>query len=72
MDGDYVFLLSDGVLDAMEESDYKEELCEVISNLEQENPRELAEALLQSVLCRTRGHIRDDMTILVLGMWENR
>lgn len=72
MDGDYVFLLSDGVLDAMEESDYKEELCEIISNLEQENPRELAEALLQSVLCRTRGHIRDDMTILVLGMWENR
>lgn len=72
MDGDYIFLLSDGIADALEENDCGEELCQVISKLRQENPRELAEALLQSVLCRTRGHIRDDMTILVLGMWENR
>lgn len=72
MDGDYVFLLSDGIADAMEENDHGEELCEVIGNLRQENPRELAEALLHNVLCRTRGHIRDDMTVLVLGIWENR
>ncbi len=71
MDGDYVFMLSDGIVDAVEESDYKEELSEIIGNLEQENPRELAEALLQTVLRKSRGHIRDDMTILVLGIWEN-
>lgn len=71
MDGDYVFLLTDGVIDAMEECDYKEDLCEILGNLEQENPRELAEALLQIVLRKTRGHIRDDMTILVFGLWEN-
>lgn len=71
MDGDYVFLLSDGVVDAIEESDYKEDLCEIIGNLNKENPRELAEALLQIVLRKTKGRIRDDMTILVLGIWEN-
>lgn len=71
MDGDYVFLLSDGILDAVEESDDKEELCEIISNLTQDNPRELSEALLQIILRKTRGRIRDDMTVLVLGMWEN-
>lgn len=71
MDGDYVFLLSDGILDAMEESDYKEDICEILGNLDQENPRELAEALLQIVLRKTRGRIRDDMTILVFGLWEN-
>ncbi len=71
MDGDYVFLLTDGIIDAMEESDYKEDLCEILGNLEQENPRELAEVLLQLVLRKTRGRIRDDMTILVFGIWEN-
>lgn len=72
MDGDYVFLLSDGVIDAVEECDYKEDLCEIIGNLDQENPKELAEAILQLVLRKARGRIRDDMTILVFGLWENR
>ncbi|MCH5274963.1 MAG: SpoIIE family protein phosphatase [Lachnospiraceae bacterium] len=71
MDGDYVFLLSDGIVDALENCDYKEELCEILGNLEQESPRELAEALLQIVLRKTGGHIRDDMTIVVFGLWEN-
>ncbi|MED9904537.1 MAG: SpoIIE family protein phosphatase [Lachnospiraceae bacterium] len=71
MDDDYVFLVSDGVTDAMEESDYKEDICEILGNLEQENPRELAEAFLQIVLRKTKGHIRDDMTVLVFGLWEN-
>ena len=35
MDGDYVFLLSDGIVDALENCDYKEELCEILGNLEQ-------------------------------------
>lgn len=71
MDGDYVFLLSDGIVDALENCDYKEELCEILGNLEQESPRELAETLLQIVLRKTGGHIRDDMTIVVFGLWEN-
>ncbi len=71
IEGDYIFLLSDGVLDALENCDYKENICEIISNLSQENPRELAEALLQAVLRKSKGHVRDDMTILVLGIWEN-
>lgn len=71
VDGDYVFLVSDGIIDAIEDCDYKEDICEIVGNLEQENPRELADALLQIVLRKTKGHIRDDMTILVFGLWEN-
>lgn len=71
MDGDYVFLMSDGIIDAIEDCDYKEDICEILGSLEQENPKELAEALLQIVLRKTKGHIRDDMTILVFGLWEN-
>ena len=71
MDGDYVFLLTDGVLDAVENCDYEEDMCGILGNLTQENPKELAESLLQIVLRKTRGRIRDDMTILVFGLWEN-
>ncbi len=71
MDGDYVYLVSDGVVDAIESCDYQEDICEIIGKTEQENPRELAESLLQVVLRKTKGHIMDDMTILVLGIWEN-
>ena len=70
MDGDYVFLFSDGIIDAME-SDYKEDMGVLLSNLEQQNPKELAESILQQVLKKTGGRIRDDMTILVFGIWEN-
>lgn len=71
MDGDYVFLMSDGIVDAIESSDFKEDLCEILGNMEQENPRELAESLLQVVLRKSKGQIKDDMTIVVLGIWEN-
>lgn len=71
MDGDYVFLVTDGVLDAVENCDYEEDMCEILGKLTQESPKELAESLLQIVLRKTRGRIRDDMTILVFGLWEN-
>lgn len=70
MDGDYVFLFSDGIIDAME-SDYKEDLGVLLSNLDRQNPKELAESILQQVLKKTKGRIRDDMTVLVFGIWEN-
>ena len=71
-DGDYIFLLSDGIIDAMEEYGEGEDLGEVISNMGQKNPKELAEVLLRYVLKKSKGRIRDDMTILTMGIWENR
>lgn len=70
-DGDYVIMVSDGITDALEDDRVGSDLRAILSNLRQENPRELAEALLQIVLHRTGGHIRDDMTVLVFGIWEN-
>lgn len=71
VDGDYVVIVSDGIIDAMEESAYEEDLCQVIGKIDIRNPKEMAENLLQYVLCRTRGRIKDDMTVLVIGVWEN-
>lgn len=71
MDGDYIVMVSDGVVDALEEYGYGEDMCQIISKLELQNPREIAQTLLQYVIRRSKGNIRDDMSIIVAGVWEN-
>ena len=70
-DGDYLIMMSDGVLDAFGEDDYEEWICEAISEITEQNPGEIAEKLLHLAICACEGHIGDDMTILVAGVWEN-
>lgn len=70
-DGDFIIMMSDGVLDALNEHEYEETMKRLISVTAEQNPGELAERLLQTVLCLGGGRIRDDMTILVAGIWKN-
>lgn len=70
-DGDYIILMTDGVLDAIGEEDYERVMEEQIAGLPQVSPGEIAEKLLEMALCSCEGHIRDDMTVLVAGIWEN-
>lgn len=70
IDGDFLIMLSDGVLEGLEQSGCEDAMCEVISKLSTESPKEIAETLLQYVLHQSKGHIRDDMTIIVAGVWE--
>lgn len=69
--GEYIVLLTDGVLDALAESGYEEAFSDLLADLDVVNPGEMAEQLLQRVLCRCGGHVLDDMTILVAGVWKN-
>ncbi len=70
-DGDYLILMTDGVLDALGGNDCEALMAETIRNLTERNPQEIAEKLMQLVLCQCGGRILDDMTILVVGIWEN-
>ena len=70
-DGDYIILMTDGVLDAIGGEDYERVMEAQIAGLSQVSPREIAEKLLEMALCSCEGHIRDDMTVLVAGIWEN-
>lgn len=70
-DGDYIILMTDGVLDAIGEDDYEQVMEERIAKLPEVSPGEIAERLLEMALCSCEGHIRDDMTVLVAGIWEN-
>jgi stage II sporulation protein E len=71
MDGDYVVILSDGVLDALNLNHYEEALEHYLSGLQEVNPGEMANKLLQFVLHCGGGRVGDDMTIVVVGIWEN-
>lgn len=69
--GDYVILVTDGVLEAMEGDDYETIMEETVGNMEDVCPGELAEKILETSLMSCGGHIQDDMTVLVAGIWEN-
>ena len=71
IDGDYIIMVSDGVLDGLSQGIGEEVLSEVISRITLENPAEIAGYLLNYVIRSCKGAIRDDMTVLVAGIWEN-
>ena len=70
-DGDYLIMMSDGVLDAFGEDDYEDTLIHAVSEITEQNPGEIAEKLLHLAIHACEGHIGDDMTIIVVGVWEN-
>lgn len=69
-DGDYIILLSDGVVDAMNMGIGEAALPEIISRFQARNPNELAGDILTYILHQCKGEVRDDMTVLVTGFWE--
>lgn len=71
MDGDYAIMVTDGVLDALRQNGYEEALLHVLRDMAEQNPKEIADRLLQFVLRCSGGRVQDDMTIIVIGMWEN-
>ncbi len=67
-DGTFVIMVSDGVSDGVGNEDV---FREVLRKMDLQNPQEIANYILQFVLHKTMGKVQDDMTILVLGIWEN-
>lgn len=70
MDGDYIVMVSDGILDALSQGIGEDMLSELIGSTNLENPGEMANAILNFCIHQCRGHIRDDMTVLVIGIWK--
>lgn len=68
-DSDYVIMITDGVQDAYEAGGI--ELEEVLSGLREASPERIAERIINQAICCCGGHVKDDMTVLVAGIWEN-
>lgn len=69
-EGDFLIMLSDGVLDAFTPSRAEEELSDMILKEETDNCREMARGILERVLRRRRRRAEDDMTVLVGGLFR--
>lgn len=67
-DGDYIIMVSDGIVDGVDNEEIFEQ---VLAQMELQSPQEMANYILQFVLHKTMGRVQDDMTVLVLGLWEN-
>ena len=70
-EGDYVIMVTDGILEGLIAAGMEEKLTEFISGLTLKNPRDMAQRILQYCIGLCRGHIQDDMSVLVFGMWRN-
>ncbi|MDN5331861.1 MAG: stage sporulation protein [Tepidanaerobacteraceae bacterium] len=68
--GDMIVLLSDGALDSFSDEDDKEAaMVKFLEKASTTNPQELANMILQKVR-ENRKTIKDDMTVLVGGVWR--
>lgn len=68
---DYIIMLSDGVTDALSQGIGEEVLPEIIGRLDYASPGEIANQILAYCIKQSNGQIRDDMTVLVTGIWNH-
>jgi stage II sporulation protein E len=68
--GDFLVMVTDGVLEYLHVKKPEEKLAEMIEEIKTDNAGTLAHTLLERVLLFTGGHAPDDMTIVVTGIWE--
>ena len=71
LDGDYIFLFSDGVLEHFSGEEGEEFLKQMIAEIPYRRPAEMAGYIMKQAIALSKGRIRDDMTVLVMGIWEN-
>lgn len=69
-DGDYVIMVSDGMLDFVSEVDKEEVFKNILEEIDVTNPQEMADTILERILEKEEHGVRDDMTVLVAGFWE--
>lgn len=70
-DGDFIITVSDGVLDANDNTDDKEAwLSNIIANIESINPQTIADIVIDKAIEVSCESKRDDMTVLVTKFWK--
>lgn len=69
-DGEYVVMVTDGILDCFEGENKEAQVAFLLEESECLNPREIASYLLNEALKRSGNKNQDDMTVLAAGFWE--
>ncbi len=69
-DGDFIIMVTDGVLDALPVGEQDILLETIIQGSDIRNPKEMAHHVLEQVLAWTGREPADDMTVLAIGIWK--
>lgn len=69
-DGDFVIMVSDGIVDALDSPDKEEAMGRIIMDIHTANPKQMAINILSQALAKCRGIPEDDMTVICTGIWE--
>ena len=69
-DGDFVIMVTDGIMDALPVGEQDIVLETIIQGTVMNNPKEMAHHILEQVLNWNNSPPLDDMTVLVVGLWE--
>lgn len=72
-DGDFIIMMSDGLLDSNEEVYDKEKwMKDIIENIKSKNPQTIADQILKNSIDVSSDNSKDDMTVLVTKVWKKR
>lgn len=69
-DGEFIIMMTDGVVDCFPGEEKEEFLKELIDNIHSNNPREIANAVIKRAAETASTDTTDDMTVIVAGLWE--
>lgn len=69
-DGDYIIMVSDGILEVFPGENKENEFTNFLMDVRLKNPKELADYILNYACKLSEDNVRDDMTVLVAGIWK--
>lgn len=69
-DGDFVIMMSDGIVEAIDDEDKEKYISRILMDIKSVNPQEMAQEILGKVLKNTSGENEDDMLVMVAGVWD--
>ncbi len=69
-DGDVVIMVTDGVIDALPVGEQEFLMKMIIEGTQKENPKDIAQHILEQVLECSGEVPLDDMTVLAIGIWS--
>ncbi len=70
IDGDFIIMVTDGVIDSIPYDEKEKTIAEFIKTIHMNNPKEVANAVLNYSLELNNWTPKDDMTVIVGGFWK--
>ena len=69
-EGDFVILVSDGVMDAVLVEEKEAYMKELIAELAIKNPQKMANTIIEKMKEKAPNRIKDDMTVIAFSIWK--